>query len=251
MVQLDEMRAYLDEYLHVADVPDWKDALNGLQVEGGRDVSRVAFAVDSCEASIAKAAEWHADLLIVHHGLFWGSKQRLVGAAYRKTALMIRSNMALYSCHTPLDAHEEVGNNVVLCRQLGLSPSGRWAPLEGVNIGVYADCSITLADLRDRLANLLNIEPIIARGGPAQLHRVGVLTGSGADWVDRARLSGICTLITGEGPHHSFLQAEELGMNLLYCGHYATETVGLKALAAHLEKVMGITTIFIDHPTGL
>ncbi len=251
MVMLDEMKGYLDEYLHIADVPDWKDAMNGLQVEGSREVSRVAFAVDACEASIAKAAEWHADLLVVHHGLFWGTKQRLVGAAYRKVALMVQSKMALYSCHTPLDAHEEVGNNVVLCRLLGLVPSGRWAPLEGVNLGVYADCAITLADLRDRLATLLSIEPIVARGGAAQLRRVGILTGAGADWVDRARLIGICTLVTGEGPHHTFLQAEELGMNLLYCGHYATETVGLKALASHLERVMGVTTTFLDHPTGL
>jgi putative NIF3 family GTP cyclohydrolase 1 type 2 len=118
---LDEMKGYLDEYLHVADVPDWKDAMNGLQVEGSREVSRVAFAVDACEASIAKAAEWHADLLVVHHGLFWGNKQRLVGAAYRKVALMVQSKMALYSCHTPLDAHEEVGGRPLKALTSGYS----------------------------------------------------------------------------------------------------------------------------------
>ncbi len=250
-VLLTELVNYLDDYLCIKEIPDWKQAHNGLQVEGTREVNRVSVAVDSCLSVIEQAAANSSDLLIVHHGLFWGSTVPLTGVYYKKISTLIHNHIALYSSHTPLDAHPEVGNNACLTSLLGLRPSGTWGKLDGVELAVYADCNVDLVELTDRLSASLNVTPIVAFGGPQNAKRVGILTGSGADWISKAKEAGIDTLITGEGPHHTFLEAEEQGINLLYAGHYATETLGVQALAKHLETKFALTTHFIDHPTGL
>ena len=274
--------AYLDDYLAIHDVPDYKDAYNGLQVDGrvgevvnksdngsgngsdngsdngsgsradGRaEIRRVALAVDACLATIQQAVEANADLLIVHHGLFWGAKAPVTGMLYRRLALLITNDLPLYSCHTPLDAHLEVGNNAVLTRLLGLQPSGLWGEMEGVPLGVYADTDLPRAELVAKLRTLLHVEPHLIGTGPEQVRRLGIVTGAAGTWVARARARGIDTLLTGEGPHHTYFDAEELGLNLIYAGHYATETVGLQALATHLTEQFGLDTVFIEHPTGL
>lgn len=250
-VLLAELVNYLDDYLCIKEIPDWKQAHNGLQVEGPREVNRVSVAVDSCLSVIEQAADSSTDLLIVHHGLFWGATVPVTGVYYRKISTLIQREIALYSSHTPLDAHPEVGNNACLASLLGLSPSGTWGKLDGVELAVYADCQMELSELIGRLCTTLKVTPIVAYGGPKQVERVGILTGSGADWIAQAMEAGIDTLITGEGAHHTFLEAEEQGINLVYAGHYATETLGVQALAKHLESKFALTTQFIDHPTGL
>lgn len=278
--------SYLDDYLAIHDVPDYKDAYNGLQIDGGvgevikkvdssveenraednsvdknsidknradgrREIRRVALAVDACLATITQAVEAEADLLIVHHGLFWGAKAPVTGMLYRRLALLITNDLPLYSCHTPLDAHPEVGNNAVLTRLLGLQPSGLWGEMEGVPLGVYADTDLPRTALVAKIRTVLHVEPHLIATGPEQVRRLGVVTGAAGTWVARAKARGIDTLLTGEGPHHTYFDAEELGLNLIYAGHYATETVGLQALATHLTNQFGLETVFIEHPTGL
>lgn len=250
-MKLTELVPYLDEYLAIRDVPDYRDAYNGLQVEGPADVSRVAVAVDACAATIDAAVAGGAQFLLVHHGLFWGVKVPITGTVYRRLAPLIRSGVAVYACHLPLDAHPEVGNNHVLARILGLDPGGLFGEFEGVPIGVWCDADLDRAELAGRIRDALRVEPHVIATGPEQLRRVGIVTGGGGDWADRAQAAGCDTLVTGEGQHHTYFSFEERGMNAIYAGHYATETVGVKALAAHLGRKFGLETFFIDHPTGL
>src|SRR5437660_496878 len=200
LMQLGELVTYLDAYLRVGEVPDAPHALNGLQVAKTGDVNRVAAAVDLCEATVRMAVAQESDLLLVHHGLFWGGLKPLTGPAYRRVAGLMQNNIALYSAHLPLDMHPEVGNNAVLARQLGVTLRGGFGMEYGVSIGVWG---------------------------------------------------GLDTYITGEGAHHTFFDAEELGVNVFYGGHYATETVGIKALGEHLCAKFGLPWTFLDHPTGL
>lgn len=250
-MQSAELIAYLDDYLAVRDVPDWKDAFNGLQVEGRAEVRRIAVAVDACLATIAQAVAGNADLMIVHHGLFWGAKAPVTGAYYRRLALLLKNDLALYSCHTPLDAHPEVGNNHVLARKLGLEPTGRFGEVEGVPIGVFAETEMTRDAFIVRVREALGVSPLVIATGPETVRRVGIITGGAGSWIDRAAAQGLDTFLTGEGAHHTYFEAEERGLNVLYAGHYATETVGVQALADHLRVRFGLETFYIDHPTGL
>ncbi len=250
-VALGDLVGYLDEYLRVREVPDSPDALNGLQVEGSPDVRRVAVAVDACLATIAGAALWGADLLLVHHGLFWGPKSPITGTHYRRFSALVRHRIGVYSAHLPLDVHPEVGNNVVLARGVGLEVQGTFAKKLGVDAGVYGALEVERDELVARIRQLLGVEPKVLPFGLWQISRVGIVTGGGGQLVKEAAEAGIDTFITGEGPHYTALEAEEYGMNVIHAGHYATETLGVKALADHLKVKFGLQTEFIDHPTGL
>ncbi len=250
-MQLADIVAYLDEYLAIGEAGDWPNALNGLQVENAGTVSRIAVAVDAAEAVIAEAARRETDLLIVHHGLFWGGLEPLRGRVYRKTAALIRSGIAVYSAHLPLDRHPEVGNNHALARQLGVSIQGLWAEEKGARIGVWGDLTAGREELGARIAAVLGAAPRIIAGGPERIARVGVVTGAGGSLIGEARAAGLDALVTGEGAHHTYFDAMELGVNVYYAGHYATETVGVKLLGAHLAERYGLPWSFIDHPTGL
>ncbi len=248
---LDELVRYLDGYLRVRDVPDDVEAMNGLQVENRGAVTRVVVAVDACEAVIAEAARSGADLLIVHHGLFWGPRVPVTGRAYRKVRTLVEAGIAVYSAHLPLDVHPEVGNNVVLARQLGIEPDGWWGEYKGAPIGVAGALAVSRGEIGHRLEQRLGIAPRLIAGGPERSARIGVITGAGGSMIRQAHAAGIDTFITGEGAHHTYFDAEELGLNVFYAGHYATETVGVKALAGHLAARFGLPWSFIDHPTGL
>jgi dinuclear metal center YbgI/SA1388 family protein len=242
---------YLDEYLSTDQVPDSENALNGLQVDGPGPVHRIAVAVDATEATIRAAIEEGADLLLVHHGLFWDGNRPVTGRRYRRLRLLIEAGLALYSTHLPLDVHEEIGNNAVLGRELGLTLRGRFAEHRGVELGVWGDLSTTRDALAARLADLLGGGVKVVAGGPEEVRRVGVLTGGGGSFVAAAAAAGLDALVTGEGSHHTYFDAAEGGVNLYYGGHYATETWGVRALAAHLEDRYAVESIFLDFPTGL
>ena len=243
--------SYLDGYLHVAEIPDAPHAVNGLQVANTGTVSRVAAAVDLCEATVRMAAEQGADLLLVHHGLFWRGLQPLTGRTHRRVAGLIAKNIALYSAHLPLDLHPEVGNNAVLARQLGVSPRGEFGEEYGVRIGVWGEVDVTRDALERQLAALTGRAPRLMAFGPERVRRVGVVTGAAGSMIAQAAAAGLDTFVTGEGPHHTFFDAEELQVNVFYAGHYATETVGVKALAEHLQGRFHLPWTFLDHPTGL
>ena len=250
-MRLAELVSYLDDYLCIRDVPDYPEAVNGLQVENAGEVTRIGAAVDLCEATVQLAAAQAADLLLVHHGLFWGGLKPLVGPRQRRIAGLLRHNIALYSAHLPLDRHRDVGNNAVLARALGIVLRGEFGMHDGVPIGVWGELRTDRAALQQKIAAVLGPVPRLMPFGPASVQRVGIITGAGGSMIADAAAAGLDTYITGEGPHHTFFDAEELGLNVFYAGHYATETTGVKALAEHISATFGIPWSFLDHPTGL
>jgi len=251
-MRLDELARHLDDYLRLRDeVADPPEALNGLQVANSGDVTRIAAAVDVCEATIQMAAKQEADCLLVHHGLFWGGLRPLVGPAYRRLAGLITHNIALYAAHLPLDRHPDVGNNACLARRLGVAQRGEFGSYRGAPIGVWGELATSRDDLTRALAKTLGAAPRLLPFGPARVQRVGIVTGAGGSLIPQAAAAGLDTFITGEGPHWSFLDAEELGVNVYFAGHYATETLGVQALGEHVAATFGLAWVFLDHPTGL
>lgn len=250
-MHLTDMVAYLDETLHIASIGDYPNALNGLQVENSGSLSKIGAAVDACETVINEAAAAGVDFLLVHHGLFWSGLAPLTRAAYRKTRALFEADMALYSAHLPLDAHAQFGNNTLLAAELGLGNGQPFLSTAGQPIGFRFEAEINREVLRTSLEKAVGGTVHLAPGGPVVARKIGVVTGGAGGNVAKAAAEGVDTFITGEGPHWSFTAAEELGVNLFYAGHYATETFGVKALATHLSAKYAIPWVFIDHPTGL
>jgi len=249
---LAEIRSYLDDYLEVDRIPDYPGAVNGLQVEGRGEVRGVAAAVDACRFTIEEAARREVDLLLVHHGLFWGAPQPWTGARYRRLEALVQSGLAVYSSHLPLDVHPEVGNNPLLAQELGMRVTGEFAQYRGVAIGRTGRFDGTREELVCRVSRRLGCEPAVYPFGPERVEHLAILTGSGGSSVAEAAARGADTFVTGEGTHPSFFDAEENGINLILAGHYATETVGVRALAAHVAERFSLPAPqFIDHPTGL
>jgi dinuclear metal center YbgI/SA1388 family protein len=248
---------YLDDLLRIRELPDYGNAVNGLQVETDGEVRRVAAAVDARERTIHGATDAGADLLLVHHGLFWGGLQPLRGPHRRRITALLAGRLALYAAHLPLDLHAEVGNNVLLARQLGLTPAGGFARYAGVEIGVAGEAEVPTAELARRADEFAR-----RHGGGVRTsgmsdgrltRRWGICTGAGAsgETLREAAERGLDTLVVGEGPHHTAIEAEELGIVVIYAGHYATETLGVQALAGRVAEEFGIPWTFLDAPTGL
>lgn len=253
-MKLESLLQYLDAYLRIQDHPDYGPALNGLQVEGPEDVHRVVAAVDASEASVQAAVEAHADLLLVHHGLFWDGLKPLTGRRMRRIRPLLENGIAVYSAHLPLDSHAEVGNCAVLGRAMGLTLEDRFAEYKGEPIGWWGTLPEAMdpAGLRTLLSDTLGGGPVhLISGGPDRVERVGVVTGGGASFVSDAVALGLDALVTGEGSHHTHFDAVELGIHVLFGGHYATETFGVRALAQHLADRFDLTWEFVDQPTGL
>lgn len=250
-MRLDALVQYLDDYLRVSDTHDSRDALNGLQVSNRGDVTRVAAAVDLCQATVQLAAEQGANFLIVHHGLFWGGLRPLVGALYRRVAGLVEHDIAVYASHLPLDRHPEVGNNAILARHLGVAVRGEFGESDGQAIGVWGELDVARDAFAARLAAALGSPPRALAFGPERVRRIGIVTGAGGSLIPQAALAGLDTLVTGEGAHWTYFDAEELHLNVYYGGHYLTETFGVRALAGHIAERFSLPWTFLDHPTGL
>lgn len=250
-MDLTEVTSYLDTYLRVREVPDYPPALNGLQVENPGRVNRIAAAVDASEAVIKETIRRGCDLLLVHHGLFWDGNLAMVGRRYRRLRPLLEHGVAVYAAHLPLDIHPEVGNNVVLAREIGIALQGSFGSYQGVGTGVWGTLEIGREALAARLDEVLGGRVKLIAGGGEQVERVGVLTGAGGSLIGEAIAAGLDAFITGEGAHHTYFDAIEGGLNVYYGGHYATETWGVRALAHHLADRFGLPMEFIDSPTGL
>ncbi len=252
MAELREVVEFLDEFLDIEGVPDYPGAFNGLQVASRSPVDRIAAATDACQATIRMAADADAQLLLVHHGLFWTDPVPLTGRAYRRVRALFDADMALYSAHLPLDVHDQVGNNVLLAAELDLEVEGRFGSHREIDgIGVWVAADLALQELVARVARACDTAPHVIAAGPAHVRRVGIVSGGAGDLITQAGREGLDTLITGEGSHHTFHEATELGVNLIYAGHYATETFGVKALARRTASEFDLEWCFVDHPTGL
>lgn len=251
MRTLAEITGYLDEYLRIREIADYSEAHNGLQLENSGNVTRIGAAVDAGGYTINAAAERGMDLLLVHHGLFWGGVHPMTGGRYRMWKRAMDAGIAVYSAHLPLDAHPQVGNNALLCAALGLRQTEPFLPHKGTAIGLRGKAEMSRAALIGRLEAAVGGMARVCPGGPEDVREIGVVTGGAGAEVRAAAAAGVDTFITGEGPHWTYALAAELGVNILYGGHYATETFGVKALATHLESRFGLPWEFIDHPTGL
>jgi dinuclear metal center YbgI/SA1388 family protein len=252
-VQLDEVLDYLDEYLDIAEIPDAEVALNGLQVENSGTISSFVTAVDASQQTIDRVvAECErGTMLIVHHGLFWDGNQPVTDRRYRRLKALLDHDIAVYSAHIPLDAHLDVGNNAVLARMLGILDPVPFDLYRGMPFGAAGHLIMSRDALKERLTELLGGRVHLIPGGPETTTRVGIITGAAGGRIAAAADAGLDTFITGEGVHHTAFDALELGVNVLYAGHYATETVGVKALGEHLAERFGLHAVFHDHPTGL
>jgi dinuclear metal center YbgI/SA1388 family protein len=247
-----ELIAYLDEYLRVNEIDDV--AINGLQVAGPEEIGRAAFAVDGCQASFEEAVARDAQLLVVHHGLFWGEPLPLVGPHYRRVKTLLDGGCGLYAVHLPLDAHPEVGNNAELARLLGLRNTRAFGTYHGTTIGRVGDLvpPLDVPALIGRVAQALTVPPtrVLARG-PETARRVACISGDAASMMDQVERAGVDTFITGETDHARFHEVAERGLNVIFSGHYATETLGVKALARHLGETLALSTEFLDFPTRM
>jgi dinuclear metal center YbgI/SA1388 family protein len=200
---------------------------------------------------LREAARQKIDLLVVHHGLFWAGLQPITGTLHRQLSIAFQHNLAIYSAHLPLDMHPRVGNNVRLAALLGLKSTRPFLEYKGRAIGVQARTAVSRAELTGRLKKAVSGPVKTFNFGPAKPRAIGIVTGGAGGEIHRAAEEGVDTFITGEAPHWAAVAAEELGLNLLLGGHYATETFGVKALAAHLSARTRLPWSFINYPTGL
>jgi len=242
---------YCDRELDTAGREDYDRAFNGLQLENRGWVTRIAATVDASLATVRLAAAARADLLIVHHGLFWGVTQPWTGRRYDLIHELLAHDLAVYSSHLPLDAHPRLGNNAQLCAALGLRNLKPFFLSHGHYLGFQAKMTISRVDLAGRLERATGTPARVIPGGGDICRRIGVVTGGAGDDLNRAADEGVDTFITGEGRHWTYALAEELGINVLHGGHYATETFGVKALARRLSSKFDLPWTFLDHPTGL
>jgi dinuclear metal center YbgI/SA1388 family protein len=240
-----------DRTLRTAEVKDYDGAANGLQVENRGHVSRIAAAVDATHATVRLAIEQGADLLIVHHGLFWGPSHPWTGKRYELLRTLLENNLAVYSSHLPLDLHPKLGNNVQLAAALGLRKLGPFFIEKGQAVGLRTSVKITRDKLEQKLTKVLHGGVRVIPAGPEICRRIGIVTGGAGAHLKLAADEGVDTFITGEGPHWTCGMAEELGINVFYGGHYATETFGVKALSKYLSDKFKVPWVFIDRPTGL
>ena len=251
-----DVAAYTDELLNTASTPDYPNAVNGLQLENRSPIRAIAAAVDFSTRAIQGAAEKGANLLIVHHGMFWRGIGPFSGASYRTLRLLMENDIAVYSSHLPLDRHPTFGNNALLAAALGLTATGSFARFQDIFIGVSGEINIETASLISRAREFAKSygeirTSVVSKG--RRTRKWGMCTGAGAsaETLSEAAMTGIDTLIVGEGPHWTAIHAEEHGLAIIYAGHYATETLGVRALAQHLAEKHELPWSFISAPTGL
>ena len=252
-----EIASYLDVMLASNAVPDYPGALNGLQLDHTGPVRSLAAAVDVSLRVIDGAINSGANFLVVHHGLFWGEKERLVGLRYQRLRRLLQHDVAVYSSHLPLDAHESLGNNVLLASALGLEPSGTFASFQGVPIGVTGSSNILTSRLAEQIRGTVapwgGMVTVTSHDDSRVTRRWGICSGAGAssDALSEAVDLGIDTLIVGEGPHHTAVDAPDMGLVVVYAGHYATETLGVQAIARKAAEHFDLPWSFVHVPSGL
>ena len=251
-MRLDRIVQYLDTTLRTDKFAS-DSAMNGLQLECSRNITKVATAVDACRESVTRASSCGAELLIVHHGLFWGEPVPLAGVMGKRIGLLFSKGISLYAAHLPLDCHEEIGNNIGLARLFELERPELFGIYRGIKIGLKGTLPkrLTLRALSARITKKLGGSPKIFPFGPSDTKRLGIVSGGGSMLVQQAKEAGCDTLLTGEPAHSVYHTAREAKINLVCAGHYATETLGVKSLGTLLERELGLASRFIDIPTGL
>lgn len=249
MASRDRIVRYLDALLDTRGVKD--ASCNGLQVQGAEEVSRVGLAVDASLATYRRAAEAGCQMLVVHHGLIWNGLTRVTGNVHRHLEYLLAHRLNLYASHLPLDRHPRVGNNARLAAILGLTGLAPAFEYHGSTIGFRGRLRspLSAAEIADRLAASIGGRPLVLPFGKAKNRTVGLVSGGGAEGVGQAIALGLDCYVTGEPAHYNHHQAAEGGLNVVFAGHYETETVGVKALGRVLERRFRVGTVFLHVPT--
>lgn len=256
-ISLADLARYSDTLLETATTPDYPNALNGIQLENHSPIRKLAAAVDFSTRAIQGAISTGANLLLVHHGMFWGGLESLTGPSYERIRMLIEADIAVYASHLPLDRHRTLGNNALLAKELGLKPSGSFASFENIFIGLRGESDVETEALVTRARDFAR-----KYGGEVRTSTLrddrrttkwAMCTGAGAssDTLKEASSMGADTLIVGEGPHWTAVHAEENDLVIIYAGHYATETLGVAALARHLGEKYDLPWEFVSAPTSL
>lgn len=247
-----ELVNYLYKLLNIADYSDV--SLNGLQVASGeREIKRVVFAVDACKESIDKTAELEADMLFVHHGLFWGEPIAITGTHCTRVKTLLDNNIALFTCHLPLDASYEFGNNAEMGRIIGLKEPKPFSEFRGKTIGWYGklETPLEIEEICKKLGFSEERGLKVLDFGKKLISSVGIVSGKSVSDVFEINELGMDAFITGECSHEVFHYCKEAGINMICGGHYQSEVFGVQAVARHLKSKLGIETCFVDIPTSL
>ena len=250
MTTLNDLVGFLDETLAIHAIADRSQ--NGLQVENSGKVTRVGLAVDASLATFEAARERGIDFLLVHHGLFWGQPENVTGPLYWRIKTLMDADMALYAAHLPLDLHETLGNNARIVAEAGWTDEGPFGLYQGTAIGRAAVLPqpLTRDAFAQSLQKILGVTPLAWPFGTSTIRRVAVVSGGGLGQMKEAAQAGFDAFVTGEPGHSSYWLASELGINVFFAGHYATETWGVKATGRLLTETFGLDVQFIDLPTG-
>jgi dinuclear metal center YbgI/SA1388 family protein len=240
----DEILAYARELLDLDAFPDFGPM--GMQVAGTREVEQIVCGVSASRELFERAAAAGAELVIVHHGLFWDNDPRVIDESMRaRLKPLIDGDITLASYHLALDAHPELGNNALLATELGIEVEG---PFAKIGIGGRLAEPIGIAEFLDRVRKRVGQEPLAFPSGPDRIERAAVVTGGGARYVADAAAEGYDLFLTGEAAEPTMHSAAELGIHFVAAGHYATERLGVKALSARLAERFGLDWQFIDLP---
>jgi dinuclear metal center YbgI/SA1388 family protein len=225
---------------------------NGLQVPGPTEVEAIATGVSAHLELFEQAAAEGVQLLLVHHGLIWGSGLRLIDPTLkRRLQVLFDAGIALAAYHLPLDAHPEVGNNALIARALGAHELERFAPHRGEPIGILAgfpENGLASQELFARASELTEREPLVFASGPERVRTLGIISGAGSDFLADAAAAGADALLTGEPAERAMAEARELGLHFIAAGHYATETFGVRRLGEHLQERFSVSHTFLDVP---
>lgn len=252
MTPLQHITDLLDTTLRIREIKDASVALNGLQVENNGQVTKVALAVDGSQKTIEDAIAAGADMLILHHGIYWCGLRPMTGWFKKKIETCLQHNLAVYGAHLPLDLHPELGNNAGIARALGLSDCTPEVDYHGTLIGVAGTFNGTVAELREKYAAITGSSITgFVQDASVPAGRVAVCSGGAGDVIYQMHEKGYRTYLTGEENHWVVNAAQDMGVNILFAGHYATETFGVKSLGKLIETQFGLPTVFIDNPTGM
>ena len=230
---------------------------NGIQIENSapdlKEIKKIAYAVDACEQTVLEAAKQGADLLFVHHGLFWGGCEPLVGNTYKRIASFIKNDIALYAMHLPLDANNPYGNNYGLAARINLQNIEEFGTWRGMTIGVKGELPepLTANELAEKVLNPGEKPLAVLSFGKEKIKTVGIISGGACEDVGQAVEEGLDAYITGEIEHTIYHYVKENNMNMIAGGHYQTEIVGVNLIRQKVEKELGIEGIFLDFPTSL
>ncbi len=252
---LNELDAYFNSFLKKENYSN-DVSLNGIQIENSapdsKQIKKVAFAVDACKETALKAAQIGADVLFVHHGLFWGGCETVTGSFYKRISTFIKNDIALIGYHIPLDANKPYGNNWGLASRIGLTKVKTFGTWRGMQIGVYGELkkTVSLDELAGKVLEGQKPSQVLAFGKD-KIKTVGIISGGAGDDFDQAAALGLDAYITGEVEHQLYHPIKEAGINVIAGGHYQTETVGVNLVMQKLKKEKKLNVEFIDIPTGM